>query len=605
MYPNRNQYKVSVLNELYPVEDNGGYTFSPVKVNNELVFASGGNATVFKLVDLSGNILAVKFFTDEISERFVRYENVSNFLRECNFPFIVDFKFVKNLIYVEIDGQPEVDSIFPGLIMKWIEAPTLETKLKNLIETNDVKSILKVAKSFKELAINILDHNFSHGDLKLSNLLVDNNLRLFLIDYDGMFIEEFRGSTSFELGTPSYQHPKRTIFNFDENIDDFSILLIYTSLIALAYYPELYKYNDGDNIIFTLEDFKNPNKSELFNFLSSKNETKALVFYLKQSLLSQSIYIENVKNLLKGKYPKSSISISHSPKIPLIGQIVKIDWKTSNVDFLKISGLNYPLNGYLEEIVIHNHKFEFEFGNSIDTQYETYKIKSIPKPEILNFAAKNSEIKFDESVNLLWEIKNYKEAKLIYDSFEIDIKNLKNINIDGIKKDTFFILRLISEIDNYIEEKQLKIEVFYPVSLNIKQDKKITFPNRAVKINIEAVNAQKITLVPSNIDLTGMSNYEIITDKDYHGQIFAENKRYSSTFQNIEIEVLKIPQRPHLVAKLPPIVFKISTPRFVRINRPEPNKVAEIIIQFKNVFEYLNIFKISTNLKRIYETRRK
>ena len=65
MYPNRSQYRNAVLNEMYPVEENGGYSFSPVLIDNELVFAAGGNATVFKLKDAEGNIQAVKFFTNE------------------------------------------------------------------------------------------------------------------------------------------------------------------------------------------------------------------------------------------------------------------------------------------------------------------------------------------------------------------------------------------------------------------------------------------------------------------------------------------------------------------------------------------------------------
>jgi hypothetical protein len=102
MYPNRSQYKNAVLNEMYPVEENGGYTFSPVLINDDLVFASGGNATVFKLKNVENQTLAVKFFTDEIADRFDRFEKISRFLKQNEFPFIVDFEFIKNLIFVPI-----------------------------------------------------------------------------------------------------------------------------------------------------------------------------------------------------------------------------------------------------------------------------------------------------------------------------------------------------------------------------------------------------------------------------------------------------------------------------------------------------------------------
>jgi|GEM_PF-2306794 len=606
MYPNRSQYKNAVLNEMYPVEDNGGYSFSPVLIDNDLVFAAGGNATVFKLKDSESKILAVKFFTDEIADRFDRFEKISSFLKHNKFPFIVDFEFIKNLIFVPIEDQEEVNNFFPGLIMKWIEAPTLESKIKDLITDNKSKNILKIAKSFKELSITILENNFSHGDLKLSNLLIDENLTLYLIDYDGMFIQDFEGSPSFELGTPSYQHPKRTINNFDRSIDHFSMIVIYTSLIALAYYPDLYKkYNDGDNIILTLEDFNNPNKSELLKILSSLNETKALAFYIKQSLLSESIYIDNLKDLLNAKYPKPSIEISHSPITPLIGQKVKVSWKSNNVDFVKINGTEQNVSGSIEELVKQDHSLDFEYGNAIDSKKETYKFKSVPKPEIIKFTAKSSEIKFDEKVVLNWEIRNFKDAVLKYNKEEFDIKGSKTFTIDKLESDTIFNLTLISEIDNYKVEKELKVEVYYPVKLEVKQDKKITFPNRPIHLSIESSNAQKVTLKPQNIDLTGKSHYELITDKDFSGHIVAENKRYPSTIERIEIEVLKVPARPQIIAKLPAIEFKISTPKFIRINNPEVEKGQNFLNQFKTAFEFLNIFKISTNLKRLHEARRK
>lgn len=288
-----------------------------------------------------------------------------------------------------------------------------------------------------------------------------------------------------------------------------------------------------------------------------------------------------------------------------IGQKVKVSWKSNNVDFVKINGTEQNVSGSIEELVKQDHSLAFEFGNAIDSKKETYKFKSVPKPEILKFSAKTSEIKFDEKVILNWEIRNFKEAILSYNKEEVDVKNIKTITIEKLENDTTFYLKLISEIDNYEVNKELKIEVYYPVKLEVTQDKKITFPNRPINLSIESSNAQKITLKPQNIDLTGKSQYEIITDKDFSGQIVAENKRYSSPIQRIEIEVLKVPSRPQIIAKLPAIEFKISTPQFIRINKPELEKGKNFLNQFKTVFEFLNIFKISTNLKRLHEARRK
>lgn len=607
MYPSELQYKHSVENKMYPPA-NGGYRFLPaMNENNEVIFSSGGRAVVFKVNEEStGKATALKFFTVEDQNRFQHYLEISNYLKNIKSKFLVSFQIIENLIYVEFDNENPDNNYFPGLVMDWASGVTLQSKLKELCEKDEKNKIAKLKANFKKLAFFLLSENIAHGDLKHDNIIVNDNLDLVLVDYDGIFIPTFKGSQSSELGTSSFQHPLRKNTDFNQRIDDFSILIIYTSLVALENNPELFnKYYDEQNLLFSLEDFLKPKKSELFKTLSNQNETKALTFYIKQSLASESIYIDNLKDLLNGKFPKPSIEISHSPTTPLIGQKVKISWKSNDVDFVKINGTEQNVSGSIEEVVKQDHSLDFEYGNAIDTKRDSYKIKSVPKPEILKFSANTSEIKFDEKVILNWEIRNFKEAILSYNKEEVDVKNIKTITIEKLEKDTTFYLKLISEIDNYEVNKELKIEVYYPVKLEVTQDKKITFPNRPINLNIESYNAQKITLNPQNIDLTGKSQYEIITDKDFSGQIVAENKRYSSQIKYVEIEVLKVPQRPQIVANLPAIEFKISTPQFIRINKPEIGKGQIVFNQFKTAFEFLNIFKISTNLKRLHEARRK
>jgi len=607
MYPSELQYKHSVENKMYP-PSNGGYRFLPsINENNEVILSSGGRAVVFKVNEEStGKPTALKFFTVEDQNRFQHYLEISNYLKNIKSKYLVNFQIIENLIYVEFENENPDNNYFPGLVMDWANGVTLQSKLKELCEKNEKSKISKLKDNFKKLAFFLLSENISHGDLKHDNIIVNDNLDLVMVDYDGIYIPTFKGLESSELGTSSFQHPLRRNTDFNERIDDFSILTIYTSLVAFEQNPELFnKYYDEQNLLFSLEDFLNPKKSELFNTLSNYYETKALSFYIKQSLASDSIYIDNLKDLLNGKFPKPTIEISHSPPTPLIGLKVKVSWKSNNVDFVKINGLEQNVSGSIEEDVKQDHKIEFEFGNAIDTKRETYKFKSVPKPEILKFNAKTTEIKFDEKLTLNWEGRNFKEAKLFYNKEEIDVKNLRTITIDRLEKDTIFYLKLVSEIDNYQVEKELKVEVYFPVILEVTQDKKITFPNRPINIYLESVNAQKVTLKPQNIDLSGKSCYEIITDKDYSGHIVAENKRYSSPIQRIEIEVLKVPQRPQIVAKLPAIEFKISTPQFIRINKPEIGKGQNVMNQLKTAFEFLNIFKISTNLKRLHEAKRK
>jgi serine/threonine protein kinase len=297
---------------MYPPA-NGGYRFIPVmNDNNEVVFSSGGRAVVFKVNEEStGNETALKFFTVEDKNRFQHYIEISNYLKNIKSKFIVNFQIIENLIYVEFDKENPDNNYFPGVVMDWANGVTLQSKLKELCEKEEKSKILKLKDNFKKLAFFLLSENISHGDLKHDNIIVNDNLDLFLVDYDGIYIPIFKGLQSSELGTSSFQHPQRKNTDFNQRIDDFSILIIYTSLVAFENNPTLFnKYYDEQNLLFSLADFLKPKKSELFKILSNLEETKALTFYIKQSLASESIYIDNLEDLLNGKFPKPSIARS-------------------------------------------------------------------------------------------------------------------------------------------------------------------------------------------------------------------------------------------------------------------------------------------------------
>ena len=54
-----------------------------------------------------------------------------------------------------------------------------------------------------------------------------------------MFLPEFRGRRSPELGTRAFQHPARTEADFDASLDDYPAALIATVLHAAAHDPSL------------------------------------------------------------------------------------------------------------------------------------------------------------------------------------------------------------------------------------------------------------------------------------------------------------------------------------------------------------------------------
>lgn len=599
MYPSKSQYKSALVNGMFPEDENGGYSFEPLYNGNEPILSSGGNAIVFKVTNKQGDLSALKLFNENIEGRFARLTKISQYLENTSHSFFTPFKFVQKLIYVDVDDLREDEKFFPGVVMKWIEGESLETKLKKLVQDRDLGKIRKIAENFKDISIILLKEGIAHGDLKLSNILVDENLNLTLIDYDGMFVPTLAGEKAIELGTPTYQHLNRELDDYSSNIDHFSIVLIYTSLIALSLDPLLYEsYNDGDNIIFNENDFKSPNDSVLFNYLLSLNEIKGFIYYLKLSALSPFIYIEDLINILNGIFPKPKINISQKPLAVLSGDKGDLVWTTENCTYVRINGDELAMAGSKSFSFSDKNKFFFEYGNELLELQHEYVVNCYPKPEIISLSANNQDLKFDEELTLSWSAISYSRLILKYNQFEIDVTELLTYKINNLGQSTKIKLLAFALETKYFIENTLKVDVYYPIDLDITQDKRVAFPHRPVKLTIKATNAQKITLEPLGIDLTGKKEYNVKTKSNLYFSIVAENKRYRQIFEG-SIEVLSTPKYDRKIVELPKLNLNIPSPIFQKINNIDSltPKYERNFVKINKILDSFNLFKIIPRIR--------
>jgi serine/threonine protein kinase len=453
MYPNRNQYKNAVLNEMFPFEENGGYKFLPVFEKGEPIIASGGNAIVFKVKNDEGIEFAVKLFSDEIKGRFKRLIAISEYLENTQLKFFTHFKFIEKLIYVEMPGVPDEKCFFPGVVMNWIIGETLDIKLKELAQKGKRRDFKILAENFKDISQSLLENGIAHGDLKLSNILVNDKLELFLIDYDGMFVPSLVGQPAMEKGTPSYQHPIRSENDFNNTIDHFSILNIYTSLLILSDNPALLEqYNDGDNIIFVKEDFESPSQSELFTLLKNLSIQAQLNYQLKSAATKSSIRIKNIEDLLLGNFPVPNIVITHSPEYPVDGEIVKLTWKSHNSECVKINGAIQKRSGVLDVIIGRESNLLIEYGTEVETIKVDYRIKPVSDDyeEVVSHNVMENESVFQSThyIQLDRQLKE-KDIKIIrLKSQCIKIKN-RYLYLKKLNYIAFFLLSITSGLVAY------------------------------------------------------------------------------------------------------------------------------------------------------------
>ena len=239
---------------LTPVLDNHGEPYR----------SSGAFAVVFKMLDKStGKYYALKCFTEEQEGRADAYRQIADELDMVDSPYITSVKYMEKELFV--DSQCEEDE-FPVLLMDWVEGETMEAYIAANYHNQSAMSLL--CYRFGKMAAWLRSQSFAHGDVKPDNIIIRPDGSLTLVDYDGMFVSSMKGSKSPTIGTKDFSHPLRTMDDFDETIDDFSLASIALSLKAISMNSTLLDtYGASDRLLFSENDYRNPSNSKVISAL--------------------------------------------------------------------------------------------------------------------------------------------------------------------------------------------------------------------------------------------------------------------------------------------------------------------------------------------------
>lgn len=233
----------------------------PVLGADGLPVMSGGNfAVVFKMKDeRDGKLYAVKCFLREQEGRAESYKLIAEELEFVSSNSLTPIKYLEKELFVDTKNSDENE--FPVLLMDWVEGKTLDKYLRENL--GDKYALESLAYRFSQLAQWLIPQPFAHGDLKPDNILVREDGTLVLVDYDGMYVPAMKGQKARELGSPDFRHPLRTDGDFDERIDDFSLVTILLSLKAISVNPALLEeYGATDRLIFSEMDYRSLSECE-------------------------------------------------------------------------------------------------------------------------------------------------------------------------------------------------------------------------------------------------------------------------------------------------------------------------------------------------------
>ena len=226
--------------------------------------SSGAFAVVFKMLDKStGKYYALKCFTEEQEGRADAYRQIADELDMVDSSYITSVKYMEKELFV--DSQCEEDE-FPVLLMDWVEGETMEAYIAANYHNQSAMSML--CYRFGKMAAWLRSQSFAHGDVKPDNIMIRPDGSLTLVDYDGMFVSSMKGSKSPTIGTKDFCHPLRTMDDFDETIDDFSLASIALSLKAISMNSKLLDaYGALDRLLFSENDYRNPASSKVISVL--------------------------------------------------------------------------------------------------------------------------------------------------------------------------------------------------------------------------------------------------------------------------------------------------------------------------------------------------
>ncbi len=258
-YPQSTEYHSAVQSPelcfLDPELRSGTVRSTPLGLPHAL---SGGFALTYT-VQNGAKKFAVRCFHREVPDLQRRYEIISKRLKALNSKFFVDFNYQNQGIKVN-------NLKFPIVKMTWVEGVTLGDYITK--NSRDKAKLTALRNQFRELNDFMANENIAHGDIQDLNVIVSND-RIFLIDYDGMYVDGLPVGSGNEIGHKDFQHPLRSSKEFGPKMDRFSLILLDLALSALIEHPALMgKFRSGgEAILFKANDFKDPGNSSIFSEL--------------------------------------------------------------------------------------------------------------------------------------------------------------------------------------------------------------------------------------------------------------------------------------------------------------------------------------------------
>jgi len=260
--------------------------------------ARGSSAVVFQAA-VDGSPQALRCYIRNDASSRDRYSALSTYLASHDLS-----PHVSGTIWMDAAIRVN-NATWPVLQMGWIDGRTLNEYVDFLVAGSNVAALATLAARWRDMVGLLQNSSFGHGDLQHGNVLVDQEGRLRLVDFDGVWIPQLAGhSPPTEYGHPNYQRPG--LRAWDRWLDTFSALVIYLSLVALSKDPGLWLalYN-SKNLLFSRTDFFAPYETEVWKQLAAVRDPQVdqLARQLKECCAADWVSQASLESTLDQRAP--------------------------------------------------------------------------------------------------------------------------------------------------------------------------------------------------------------------------------------------------------------------------------------------------------------
>lgn len=474
---------------------------------NRPIHYTGGFAVVFPFL-VNGEKWAFRCWSADIGNVEKRLHTLSAELSKLQLPYFCNFAYEP--LGIVINGVA-----YPTTRMQWVDGKNIKDYLCE--NKDDSDKIKKLSEDFLQMCRTLHKNEIAHGDLQHGNILVDNTGKLFLIDYDSVYLPALKGEDDIISGLPDYQHPDRkNNKTASEKLDYFSELVIYLSICSIAANPSLiekYQIENADRLLFSKEDLENIKQSEIYRDIISLGEKfkdllQVLESYLEKKDINDLLPFEEVLIGNKVKFIPSAKKVIRNKETITLEWYVPINAEITLIQSNSNFSQKCPPSGRYETILGNDAEFRLiiETPNGVHVE-KSVKIRVFDECSI-EFSSDKKYVFPTLPVVLTWNTTN--AIKVWLNNEEVEQNGSKIVEPTS---DTVYVLKAEDEFGvkekritvQVIPIKQMKVLLASPPNFTLKQTFTINKPKYVVgtkfpKIEIDWVKV-RTPYVPSLKDL--------------------------------------------------------------------------------------------------------